>query len=125
MSRQVASDLLHVFVIEVEYLEIANFHSLRSHEDAVFWLALEKLLAINAAVVLTSRLVERDPNPRSQAGDGGNGTDEGDSAAAGISFGEETTARVDSDVFEIQKVSWDRLLEKQSWRRSIGGWPLL
>lgn len=87
-----ASQLLQILIEFVQDGKVACLAALRSYKHAAAGAALKVSLALDGAVVLASRFIERDANPGPNARDLRDQTGVAHCASSRISFGEEADA---------------------------------
>ena len=67
LNRKQRSQLLHIFIAQVEGWEVASLASFGSYEDTVGIAARKVPLALDCAVVLARGLVQRDSDPNADS----------------------------------------------------------
>jgi hypothetical protein len=78
------SQLLHVFVTQIEGWKVSSLASLWPNKDATIVATFEVSLALDRSIILARRLVERHPDPDTNTRDLGHGTNVCDGASAGV-----------------------------------------
>ena len=92
-----ASQLLKILIELVQNREVASLTTLRPDKHTAVAAALEVPLALDGAIVLARRFVERDADPGADSRDLRNEAGEAHRASAGIRFGEEAHAAAYSE----------------------------
>jgi hypothetical protein len=81
--------LLHILIPHIQDWEVAGLAAFRSHKDTAVVATFEVALALDCAIILACRLVERDADPDSDAWDLGDEANVRDGAATCVGLGEE------------------------------------
>lgn len=89
--------LLQILIELVKDREVSGLAALRPDKYATAIAALEVPLTLDAAVVLTSRFVERDADPCTNARNLGDKTGVAHCASARVRFGEKAKSAADSE----------------------------
>jgi hypothetical protein len=81
--------LLHILIPHIQNREVTSLAALRSHKDTAVIATFEVALALDCAIVLACRLVERDADPDTDAWNLGDEANVRDGTATCVGLGKE------------------------------------